>query len=293
MKFRKGVPIPYPVGEAWNKLKIVSNSDKKNGNQLGSIHADRMQKIYSVIDAAESKIIDDFALKSSNIKPESIGDGSNVIEACAYATSVLTNAEWNIAADRLTICVAQSLSTTGEFIQEELKSFVKLPAPKNPEEAATRPDAKLWAKAEEVELAAFDKFNVMKHDLTMQQLKADGITGRPIPPEFIYSVKLNDDGSYQKHKARLILKGHKGYITAGRYDETVQDILRFLQALQDVIDVDGAMVPNERRHGHRAAIILPVPPSHQQVLEDRKKKYQEWYNVHGDSDSDSDSDSDG
>ena len=76
-------------------------------------------------------------------------------------------------------------------------------------------------------------------------------------------------------------------------ERIVQDILRFLVALQEVIDVDGAMVPNERRHGRRATVILPVPPAYQQVLDDRKQKYREWYNEHGDSDSDSDSDSEG
>ena len=55
-------------------------------------------------------------------------------------------------------------------------------------------------------------------------------------------------------------------------------------------DVKGAMVPNERRRGRRAAVILPVPPGYQQVLDDRKKKYQSWYNEHGDSEEDSESD---
>ena len=35
-------------------------------------------------------------------------------------------------------------------------------------------------------------------------------------------------------------------------ERIVQDILRVLVALQEVMDVDGAMVPNERRHGRRA-----------------------------------------
>jgi hypothetical protein len=30
--------------------------------------------------------------------------------------------------------------------------------------------------------------------------------------------------------------------------------------LEEVIDVNGAMVPNERRHDRHVAIILPVPP---------------------------------
>ena len=55
-------------------------------------------------------------------------------------------------------------------------------------------------------------------------------------------------------------------------ERIVQDILRFLVALQEVIDVDGAMVPDERRHGRRAAVILPVPPAYQQVLDDREHK---------------------
>jgi hypothetical protein len=45
-------------------------------------------------------------------------------------------------------------------------------------------------------------------------------------------------------------------------ERIVQDILRFLVALQEVIDVDGTMVPNERRHGHRAAVILPISPAY-------------------------------
>jgi hypothetical protein len=54
-----------------------------------------------------------------------------------------------------------------------------------------------------------------------------------------------------------------------------------------------AMVPFERRHGRRAAVVLPALVGYQQVLDDRRKKYQDWYNDHGGSDEDSDSDGGG
>ena len=77
--------------------------------------------------------------------------------------------------------------------------------------------------------------------------------------------------------------------SAPTMERIVQDILRFLGALQDVLDVDGAMVLNEQRRGRRANLILPVPPAYQQVLADRLSKYRRWYNEHGDSYEDSDS----
>eukprot|EP01047_Picozoa_sp_COSAG01_P079840 COSAG01_NODE_15298_length_1352_cov_115.447725_2_plen_89_part_00 len=83
------------------------------------------------------------------------------------------------------------------------------------------------------------------------------------------------------------------WAAAPTLDRVVQDILRFLQALQDVIDVDGAMVPNERRHGRRAALILPTPPGYESVLNDRREKYKNWYSQHADSNSDSDDDGEG
>ena len=121
--------------------------------------------------------------------------------------------------DVFSIAVAESIARTGEFTQEQLKEFAKLKAPKNPQEAYQREDAELWKAAERVELAAFDRFKVMRHNVTQQDLDNDGITGRPVPMRFIYNVKLADDGTYLKHKARLILRGPKsgGEICAVAY----------------------------------------------------------------------------
>ena len=48
-------------------------------------------------------------------------------------------------------------------------------------------------------------------------------------------------------------------------------------ALQDVIDVGGAEVPDkEHRKGRRSTILLPAPAGLEDVVEERKAKYMEW-----------------
>ena len=42
VRFRKQVPIPYPCGGEWHQ-KTKNNTDKENGNQMGSIHATNIQ----------------------------------------------------------------------------------------------------------------------------------------------------------------------------------------------------------------------------------------------------------
>ena len=157
-----------------------------------------MQKVYNIIDTAEDQAAARF--NSAIAEAKALTGELTQEDAVQYTKKHLE------VADVFSIAVADSVARTGEFTQEQLKQFAKFKAPKNPQEAYQREDA------ERVELAAFDRFKVMRHNVTRYELDTEGTTGKPIPLRFLYSVKLADDGTYLKHKARLILQGHAGYI---------------------------------------------------------------------------------
>eukprot|EP01048_Picozoa_sp_COSAG05_P023459 COSAG05_NODE_5089_length_1265_cov_12.121784_2_plen_162_part_00 len=70
---------------------------------------------------------------------------------------------------------------------------------------------------------------------------------------------------------------HRAWEMAPTGPRIVEDILRYPPALQDVIDVGGAEVPDkERRKGRRSTILLPAPPGLEDVVEERKAKYMVW-----------------
>ena len=64
------------------------------------------------------------------------------------------------------------------------------------------------------ETSAFDKYDIIEHNVSSGELEVRGLQGsKVIPLRLLYQVKLNDDGSYCKHKCRCILLGHKGFLT--------------------------------------------------------------------------------
>ena len=70
---------------------------------------------------------------------------------------------------------------------------------------------------------------------------------------------------------------HRAWEMAPTDSRIVEDILRYPQALQDVIDVGGEEVPDkERRKGRRSTILLPAPLGLEDVVEERKAKYMAW-----------------
>ena len=61
-----------------------------------------------------------------------------------------------------------------------------------------------------VELSAFDKYDVIEHNVSRSELAIRGIDGKTIPMQLLFEVKKNEDGSYLKHKCRCILLGQEG-----------------------------------------------------------------------------------
>jgi hypothetical protein len=94
-------------------------------------------------------------------------------------------------------------------------SWINLPQPRNYEECQRRPDAILFQLAFLKEVGAFEKLKVMSFGHTKSQVKAWGVDGSPVPLLVLPSVKINPDGSYDKHKIRICLCGSPFFMTKG------------------------------------------------------------------------------
>ena len=116
--------------------------------------------------------------------------------------------------DEFALNVMLELAEQLKFSKEQLDQFARAEPPKDFEEAMTRPDAKLYELATAVELSAFDKYDVIRHNVSRGELTVRGIDGKTIPMQLLFEVKRNEDGSYLKHKCRCILLGHQGFLTA-------------------------------------------------------------------------------
>ena len=98
---------------------------------------------------------------------------------------------------------------------EGLKTWAHLPDPKKYEEAMSRPDAELWKKAFNKEHEAFHRLKVMEHGHTIESARAAGATTRPVPMKHVLCIKRDPLGNYQKHKVRLVMCGHRGFMIPG------------------------------------------------------------------------------
>eukprot|EP01047_Picozoa_sp_COSAG01_P085352 COSAG01_NODE_18720_length_1057_cov_167.760960_1_plen_173_part_00 len=127
-------------------------------------------------------------------------------------------------------------------------TWINLPPPESKAIAFTRPDSELWKRAYNIEHRAFNRLKVMTHGHTAKWLRDNGITDRPVPLKHILYVK-KADGNYDKHKCRLVLCGHKGFMIAGKhYQETYSATVdtatsKLIQVLALIYGWDRATVP--------------------------------------------------
>jgi len=109
-------------------------------------------------------------------------------------------------------------NVSAEDLEEEMKNIAEwkgLTAPTSIGDALSRPDANLWKEAIRKEIMVFVKLNVMSNGHTARELEEEGIPPKPIPLRYVFKVKWDPSGGYQKHKARLCLVGHPKYCIEG------------------------------------------------------------------------------
>ena len=70
-------------------------------------------------------------------------------------------------------------------------------------------------------------------------IRARGITRRPVPLRFVLKCKRHPDGSYDKHRARLVICGHKGFMPKHEYKDT-------FAASPDIEDIQALKASGER-----------------------------------------------
>jgi hypothetical protein len=95
--------------------------------------------------------------------------------------------------------------------------WIKLPNPKNWDEAMERIDAPLFRAALVTEVGAFERLKVLSFGYTRAELVSEGITEKPIPLKIIPTVKVRPDATYERHKIRIVLVGSIHYMQRGTH----------------------------------------------------------------------------
>ena len=82
--------------------------------------------------------------------------------------------------------------------------------PKNFGEAMDRDNWDDWMHVTQKEMDGLENMEVFsKEYYTREQLRSMGIKHAPMPLGLIYDVKWNPDGSWDKDKSRLVMRGHR------------------------------------------------------------------------------------
>jgi hypothetical protein len=66
-----------------------------------------------------------------------------------------------------------------------------------------------WKEAINVELESFNRLEVMLHRQTRMEVRARGITRRPVPLRFVLKCKRHPDGTYDKLACRTATRRAK------------------------------------------------------------------------------------
>ena len=101
--------------------------------------------------------------------------------------------------------------------------------PKDMKAARMRSDSKAWEKAAESEMKSIADHDVLSRDFTLKELQEMGIYRKPIGCRFVLERKYKGD-VYERHKARMVCQGHRGYLMPGRdfedtYRQTIGDFV--------------------------------------------------------------------
>jgi hypothetical protein len=141
-----------------------------------------------------------------------------------------------LGADTLTPAAATAMvSSPSKYTSVGLKAVQR---PLSMKQAILRPDKDEFVAAKNGELESMRKHNVFKiPDIPLAQIPKDRI----LPSQLILDRLLNADGSYKKHKARLVIRGDKWVDENGvnTYAGTVQsESIRIFMAIVAELDLD-------------------------------------------------------
>ena len=86
--------------------------------------------------------------------------------------------------------------------------------PKDLPSAVGRIDYKLWVDSDNIEWDSIMRHQVLSEYMTLKEIRALGITARPVPMRNLMSIKRQPDegGSVDKFKTRCIVTGHQAFM---------------------------------------------------------------------------------
>jgi hypothetical protein len=148
--------------------------------------------------------------------PVQVNHIMTVLHMIENERQTLDKLSYKFPIDRLE-CAAKYNITESEIqaAMDRMDEWIDMPQPKSYAATQQRPDAVLFRLAFLTEVAAFEKLKVMSFGHTQDQLTAWDIEGTPVPLLVLPSVKIEPDGSYDKHKIRICLCGSPFYMTRG------------------------------------------------------------------------------
>ena len=203
-KLRAGLTLPYPTGEAWNRLKARGSRKQQRAD-----HVD-CNEDFDAVQATESWIEDQ--VRDQN---ESVSKGGRFC--------------FNVEMSREIIACELDVKR-GKDVQAVKKKKVKAvaagqkPAPKNIKEALYGEDAEVWTKSLNNEFWGLVDMGVIELGYTKAELLKEGIDieKTPVVPVGMYfEHKTDSAGEINKHKSRSAIQGHPGNMKKGvHYSET-------------------------------------------------------------------------
>ena len=242
IKFLKGTPFPYPCGGAWDKL----------ANPPEGI----TQAEYHLVNEAIVNVM-------ATIKFESWLEAERNNTESINAMSAMQG-----GLPKLEVDLGECLKL---LTPEGMKTWAHLPDPKTYAEAMSRPDAELWKQAFNKEHEAFHRLKVMEHGHTIESARAAGATTRPVPMKHILCIKRDPLGNYQKHKVRLVICGHRGFMIPGKHfqetwaatpDVETSRMIQVIALLYDwkrrSWDVDTAYLQSDEEFCTAIAMLYPT-----------------------------------
>ena len=259
------ITLPYPSGRRWEELVEEHTSGAGHIKNSMGLSVDKL-------------------LQEAEFKANMCAQLLNQVKS--------KNPQWRCESDAsfiMTCSEEQHLSARAARRVRGKKHRVKAVGgedapPRSVTQAITHPTRGLeWVKSLDKEFFGLCKLGVFKLGYTMRELKAMGITSKPVPLSTVFDHKHSVlSGILEKLKSRIVLSGHPGNMTKGvHYESTfaatpVGSTERVLNALMVKLglerlafDIKQAYLHAEMESGYDA-IICEYPQGYQEWNGDEK-----------------------
>lgn len=262
---KQGLFLPYPSGPHWEN--ILTHSQYRNTYQ-NKVQGEELEEEVAY-------------LVRSTLERDLRKGGARIRTA---ALAMLAGALSDEDADAIFDAINDELieEITDSHIPDEVEaaryawrtafnasSIDRPPDPKTVVEALMRDDADDWAISLHKEFDGLNKQGVFSHDHTLEDLKARGIRGKPIPCRVALTYKYRD-GWLEKLKSRICIAGHRGNVTKGiHYNDVfapapVEHTEKLLQAIMVIFhlfrrtwDIKQAYTWAPTPEGEKVAVVYP------------------------------------